>query len=245
MLKFFTQPIKNISLARNVSVAEAKGEYILIIDDDEIASSEWISHLHNVLFKYNADAVFGRVVSYFESDTPDWIKKCFIYNRPTYKTGTRAISLRTGNVMVKTSILRSIEGPFDPVYGITGGSDSKLFSVLRKINNLKYINSYEAVTYEFVPAERSKVKWLIIRAFRTGNNFFRRQIEYKKKGRLSLRLKFLIVGFGYSVIRLLLIVLFIFTKTKSLNWIVKFASNCGKVAAVFGYHPIAYGLHRE
>lgn len=68
-LRYFTEPIKNISLTRNVSVAEAKGEYILFIDDDEIASPKWISHLQNVLFKYNADAVFGRVVSYFESDT--------------------------------------------------------------------------------------------------------------------------------------------------------------------------------
>ena len=61
-LRYFTQPINNLSLTRNVSVAEAKGEYIFFIDDDEIASAEWISYRYNSLFKYDADAVFGRVV---------------------------------------------------------------------------------------------------------------------------------------------------------------------------------------
>ena len=36
-LHYFTQSIKNISLTRNVAIEHAIGEYILFIDDDEIA----------------------------------------------------------------------------------------------------------------------------------------------------------------------------------------------------------------
>lgn len=91
--KYFSQPVKNISLARNLAVAQAKGEYILFIDDDEIVSHEWLDNLYKTPIKYKADAVFGRVVSYFES-----------------------------------------------AYGITGGEDTKLFSLLKK-KGAKYINS--------------------------------------------------------------------------------------------------------
>ncbi|TFG60983.1 MAG: glycosyltransferase family 2 protein [Deltaproteobacteria bacterium] len=34
---YFVQPVKNISLTRNVSVRNASGEYLLFIDDDEVA----------------------------------------------------------------------------------------------------------------------------------------------------------------------------------------------------------------
>ncbi len=43
IFKYLIEPIKNISLARNKGVANAKGEYILFIDDDEIASPNWIN----------------------------------------------------------------------------------------------------------------------------------------------------------------------------------------------------------
>jgi len=239
-LRYFSQPIKNISLTRNVSVAEAKGEYIFFIDDDEIASSEWISHLHDSLFKYDADAVFGRVESYFDPDTFLWIKNCFIYNRTSPKTGTRAISTRTGNVMVRSSLLRSVEGPFEPAYGNTGGEDTKLFSLLKK-KGAKYINSYEAVTYEYVPPERTKIKWLILRAFNYGNSIVRRQIE-SNNSKFITRVNFLSTGVSYFLISMVLSFIFIFNKTKRLTWFLKLVSNLGKIAAVFGYHPVKYGL---
>lgn len=144
--------------------------------------------------------------------------------------------------MIRTSLLRSVEGPFEPAYGITGGSDTKLFTLLKNNNNVKYINSYKAVTYEYVPPERAKLNWLITRAFRIGNNFVRRQIEIKSKGKLFYRLWYLSIGIIFSAISLFLSALFFYNKTKRLNWFVKSAANFGKVAAVCGYYPTAYEL---
>lgn len=239
-LKYFTQPVKNISLTRNIAVAEAKGEYILFIDDDEIASPDWVANIYDTLIKYNVDAVFGRVISYFDPGTPEWIKNCFIYNRPAPQTGSNAVSTRTGNVIVRTTLLRSIEGPFEPAYGITGGSDTKLFGLLKKKKGAKYVNCYEAVTYEYVPPQRTKLKWLFIRAFRTGNNFVRRKIEFKKKHKFLTRINFLSIGIVFSLVSLFLTVLFVFNKTKMINWALKFVANWGKVAAVIGFYPAEY-----
>ena len=136
--------------------------------------------------------------------------------------------------MVKSSLLRTVDGPFEEPYGITGGEDTKLFGLLRK-NGAKYINSYEAVTYEYVPRERTKIRWLILRAFKYGNHFARRQIEFNKS-KLITRVHFLIVGISYFVICIVLSFVFIFNKTKGLNWFLKLVSNWGKVAATFGYH---------
>ncbi len=238
-LRYFSQPVKNISLTRNVAVAEAKGEGILFIDDDETAPPGWISHLHNTLCKYNADAVFGRVVSYFDSDAAEWLKECFLYNRPAPATGTIAKITRTGNCIIKTSMLRSVDGPFEPAYGLTGGSDTKLFNLLIK-KGAKFVNCYEAVTYEYVPPERTKFKWLMTRAFRTGNNFVRRKIEFKKKNKIVTRVYFFVMGTLFSIISLFLTAEFLLSKTKRLNWFLKVIANLGKVAAVIGFHASEY-----
>jgi len=237
--KYFSQPVKNISLTRNLAVAKAMGEYILFIDDDEVAFHDWLDNLYNTLIKYKADAVFGRVVSYFEPNTSEWIKKCFIYNRPSPQTGSNAVSTRTGNVIVKTSLLHSVEGPFEPAYGVTGGSDTKLFDLLKK-KGAKYITCYEAVTYEYVSPERARLKWLFLRAFRGGNNFVRRIIELQKNYRFITRIYFLSIGIIFSIISLFLSAIFFFNKTKRVNWALKFAANWGKVAAVMGFYPSEY-----
>src|SRR5262245_38929655 len=57
--RYFRQPIKNISLTRNVAVANSAGAYILFIDDDEVACPDWIARLLMAAREYNADGVFG------------------------------------------------------------------------------------------------------------------------------------------------------------------------------------------
>src|SRR5438105_6517932 len=53
------QPIKNISLTRNLAVANATGAYLLFIDDDETACREWVARLLRALREFDADGVFG------------------------------------------------------------------------------------------------------------------------------------------------------------------------------------------
>ena len=127
MLFYLTQPEKNISLTRNKAVKKAIGEYLLFIDDNEIANPNWINSLIEVLIKYNADSVFGKVISYYEDGVPDWIKKSHFFKVPVEKTGEPSKFTRTGNCVIKSKLIKSIEGPFDPEFGLTGGEDGILF----------------------------------------------------------------------------------------------------------------------
>ncbi|MCB9058443.1 MAG: glycosyltransferase family 2 protein [Calditrichae bacterium] len=236
---YFIQPEKNISLTRNLGVKNASGEYILFIDDDEYADNKWIMNLLNTLISFNADGVFGKVTSYFLPEVPYWIKSCFIYNRPSFETGSPATFTRSGNCLVKSSLLHSVDGPFDPLYGITGGSDTMLFGSLIK-NGAKFVNCNEAETFEFVPRQRATLQWLTKRAFRTGNGFARRLIQLKKKNKFLFKIRFILIGISYSILSLSLILILFPSKSKRIHWFLKLIANSGKFAAVFGYFPSEY-----
>jgi len=236
---YFVQKEKNISLTRNVAVKNATGDYVLFIDDDEFASDNWVMNLYNTLIKFDADGVFGTVTSYFPENTPDWIKNCFIYNRPTFSTGSLATVTRSGNCIIKSSLIKSVEGPFDPAFGITGGSDTMLFGLLLK-KGAKFVNCFEAETFEFVPSQRSTLNWLIKRAFRTGNGFARRKIELNSRYKFLFKLRLILVGLSFSLISLVLVLILFPFKSKRVHWFLKFIANTGKISAVIGHFTLEY-----
>jgi len=238
-IRYFIQPIKNISLTRNKAVKKSKGDFLLFIDDDEVASKEWLISLYNTIDQFNSDGAFGRVVSYFPPQTPNWIKNCFIYNRSAPATGTIAEGKRTGNCILKASLLKTLREPFNPEFGLTGGEDTMLFDDLAN-KGAKFVNSKEAVTYEFVPAERTKLSWLISRAFGTGNNFARRSIEFSNSKEYLVRASFIIRGVSYMIGSICLFILQFYDKGKRLHWLLKTAANWGKVVASLGYFPRRY-----
>jgi succinoglycan biosynthesis protein ExoM len=237
---YLIQKEKNISLTRNMAVKKAKGEYLFFIDDDEYAESNWLMSLYYTLLKFNADAVFGKVISYFDEGTLEWIKKSYIYNRPSPPTGTIAKATRTGNCVVRASLLKKTNGPFDPKYGISGGSDTHLFETLR-IQGAKYVNCEEAITYEYVPKERSTQRWLFKRAFRGGNDFTRHAVELAtRKSKFIVCLKHFLLGLVYLIVSFLLIVFLFPIKSWRMHWRLKMIANIGKISAIIGYLPKEY-----
>lgn len=227
---YYTQPLKNISITRNLAVQKAMGEFILFIDDDEYASSNWILLLLGAQQKYDADGVFGAVKSHFNPTTPKWITSQPVFNRITPPTGTEAHHKRTGNCLIKTSLLKSIPGPFSIEYGLTGGEDTHLFAKLRK-NGARFINSKEAWVSEFVPPERANTIYLLKRTLRTGNNYTRRILENPSKNNISNRAYIIVVSIFSFFISLFLSMIFVFDNSKRLYWNTKLTSNIGHLLA--------------
>ncbi len=239
-ISYFTQPEKNISLTRNVALERVKGDYVLFIDDDEYADENWMSvHIGN-LKKFDADAAFGMVKSYFSENTPEWIKRCMVYQRNTNPSGAEPANMNTGNCIIKSEFFMDKGYRFDKEYGITGGSDFQLFSKIVK-DGYKLISCYEAVTYEYVPESRATVAWLIRRVARTGNNFSRTQIEHSDGiKKLSIRMKEFGKGFIQAVIAFIISVFMIWNPTKSLNWFLTSVSNIMKPLAALGIYYKEY-----
>lgn len=170
-IDYFCEPEQNIALARNKAVANAKGNFIAFIDDDEFPDKNWLIDLLKTLNQYQCSGVLGPVKPYFETAPPEWIIKGKICERESYLTGTilkKPDQTRTGNVLLRKDIFDNIEDIFRKQFG-SGGEDRDFF---RRIIDRGFVFFWcnEAPVYEYVPQERLKISFMIRRALLRGKN---------------------------------------------------------------------------
>jgi succinoglycan biosynthesis protein ExoM len=168
---YLVEPDRNIALARNRGVAEAlrrNADFVAFIDDDEVADPLWLDRLVDGQRRFGADAVVGRVEPVFPPDTPAYIVRGEFFQQPRYPTGTPLKLAQTNNVLVAASLLRAQDGPFDPAFGVSGGSDSLFFSG-RERAGARYVFVDDAIVRERIPLTRTRTGWVLRRSFRVGN----------------------------------------------------------------------------
>lgn len=100
-LKVKYQKEKALWLARNTAIKQAKGDYILLFDDDSRVEPNWISDHLKCLDFFNAEVSSGVSISIVGAEVPKH-----------YKYFKVSDQLDTGNVLVKKSIFKSL-GLFD------------------------------------------------------------------------------------------------------------------------------------
>lgn len=170
-LCYTVEPERNIALARNRGVAlalERGCDWVAFVDDDETVDPGWIRQLLAARRRYGADVVAGAVRPLCPPGTPRWLQQGLFYGAAERRTGARLHVAATHNALVAARLLDDPRGPFDPAFGVAGGSDSHLFMRLHGAG-ARLVFSGEAVTYEHVPATRARAGWVLRRAFRVGN----------------------------------------------------------------------------
>jgi succinoglycan biosynthesis protein ExoM len=162
------EPEQNIALVRNQALANARGEYIAFIDDDEVPEKDWLFQLFDTCQKYAADGVLGPVEPHFEQAPPQWIIKGGFYDRPTHATGFVIdwSEGRTGNLLFKRKIIGDIAQVFLPEFG-SGGEDRDFFKRMIESGRV-FVWCNEAVVYETVPPIRWKRSFMLRRALLRG-----------------------------------------------------------------------------
>lgn len=176
------EPEQNISLARNRAIANAHGDLIAFIDDDEFASPLWLSNCFEIYRKYQIDGILGPVKPVFEGMPPDWLVKSKLCDRDSFPTGTILDNIkfmRTGNVFFSRDILEGSSKPFDPGLGLTGGEDVDFFNRMLQ-NKRTFLWCDEAVVFELVPKERQQISYYVRRAILRGI------VHSKKEAMVSL-----------------------------------------------------------
>jgi glycosyltransferase involved in cell wall biosynthesis len=165
------EPEQNISLARNRAVANASGEYIAFIDDDEVPDPAWLANLHAASGRFFlAGGVLGPVLPQFAGTAPAWLVKSELCLRTSFATGTPATDpkhMRTGNVLLSKAMIDDLQVPFDPRLGRTGGEDSDFFERMIRAGR-SFIWCDEARVYEEVPVERQTLRYHVNRALVRG-----------------------------------------------------------------------------
>ena len=100
-LKFWYQEEKALWKARNEAIKSAKGDYVLLYDDDSLVASDWIEHHLRTLDFFKADLSSGVSLSNVGAEIPE-----------NYSYFCWSSQLDTGNVLLKKEIFKGI-GLFD------------------------------------------------------------------------------------------------------------------------------------
>lgn len=170
-LVYHTEKRRGIPQARNAAVALAQGraDLLAFIDDDEVASPQWLAELLRVQAETGADAVAGPCEPVFEDPVPRWIERGRFFERPRHATGARIDYAFTHNVLVRTRALAGQGAPFDERMALSGGSDGELFRRLAARGH-PIVWADDAVVFEWVPRSRANARWILERAFRVGTS---------------------------------------------------------------------------
>lgn len=228
-VRYLVEARQNISLARNMAAANATGEYLAFIDDDEIPPPTWLLTLFSAREKFGADGALGPVKPQFDIAPPQWIIDGKFYERRSYPTGyvIDGPKGRTGNVLLKRKIFAYPEPPFRPEF-ITG-EDQDFFRRMIERGHV-FIWCDEAVAYEVIPPVRWSRRFMLKRALLRGEI----ALLHPTCGARDIAKSFVAVPI-YALMTPLALLL---GQGKSMLCLVRMFDHLGKVLALVGIHPV-------
>lgn len=242
-LHYEIQPLKNVAITRNRSVALAQGNWLAFVDDDERAPPAWLADLAAAAVRFDADAVLGPVLPVLPQTAPHWLRRGRFYDWTRLHTGTvvPVRLLRFGNVLLRAEVLLTQAQVFDPAYGLTGGEDGDLLARLTQAG-ARIVWCDEALVTEPVEAARMSLRWLLLRALRGGQDFARHVLAGRhgpatSGRRLRLLLRALLQMFAAGLLAALCLPL---GRHRCAYWLTKAAANFGKLTAFAGLHYREY-----
>lgn len=177
-----------IANARNRALDESADDDVLVfIDDDERPSNEWLSSLLRLRDETDAAAVVGPVTSKFEVQPEPWIELGRFFDRRRLSTGDVIEVAATNNLLLDRTVVRRLHLAFDTSLGMTGGEDTLFTRKLSQEGGLM-IWCAEATVTDVVPAARTTRRWVVQRAFSSGNGWSITSVMLAGSGlRLGLR----------------------------------------------------------
>jgi succinoglycan biosynthesis protein ExoM len=236
-------PRPNIAAARNATLRLAQGEWIAFIDDDELPVDGWADILLATQRQYGADIIMAPVLPVYPEHVPVWLQQGGFFERPRFATG-HAITdkdARTGNALVRASLLKGLPGPFDTDFGQSGGEDTIVFRQLFR-SGASFIWCDEATVSEAVPVDRARAGWLLRRAYRFGQTSIQVELyrlpfaqAVRRGGFLGLRA--LIQLFVAASLSLVLLPI---ARLRAFHWLRITAAQLGKLSALVGARYLEY-----
>ncbi|OPY99442.1 glycosyl transferase family A [Bradyrhizobium sacchari] len=149
----------------------------LMIDDDEIASSDWLELMVRTAEATGADVVGGPVLPDFGDDSRPWLARHPAFCPAYDYSGAVPLIYGCGNCLITRAAFDRLGTPaFDLRFNFLGGGDCDFFVRCRDAGMLFHWTA-EAVITETVPQSRTSFSWIAKRGLRIGAINYR--VQYK------------------------------------------------------------------
>jgi glycosyltransferase involved in cell wall biosynthesis len=166
---------------------------LLMIDDDEIASPDWLERMLVTADTTGVEIVGGPVWPEFDDERKRGLRRHPAF-APAYEvSGPVPVIYGCGNCLIRSSVFGRLGLPaFDLRFNFLGGGDTDFFYRCRRLG-MRFHWVAEAVISETVPPGRTSLKWLITRGLRIGaiNYHVQRKATPTVWSRTKLTLKLL------------------------------------------------------
>jgi succinoglycan biosynthesis protein ExoM len=233
--RYVCEPGRGIGNARNRALRESVGmDYIAFIDDDEIATPEWLQNLYQTMQRSQADIVTGPVTPKFV-EAPQWIVQGGFFRMSPQATGSPVEFVATNNVLFRAELAAKYK--FDSRFDATGGEDTHFFMRMKR-DGLSLVWCQEAEVIETVPGDRTKVKWILQRAQSDANRYTRCCLDLDRSFAIRIqRFGKALLGFGAGALLLPAGLLQKKHAVRGLQWIYRAMGTC---SALWGGQTIYY-----
>ncbi|HEY2247315.1 MAG TPA: glycosyltransferase [Bradyrhizobium sp.] len=167
--------------------------HFLMIDDDEVASPDWLALMVRAADATGADVVGGPVWPVFDDAAKQNLERHPAF-KPAYEvSGAVPMIYGCGNCLITRSVFEMLGAPaFDLRFNFLGGGDVDFFTRCRRAG-MRFHWVAEAVITETVPEDRSRPGWLALRGLRIGaiNYHVQRKVAWTLRSRAKLFAKVL------------------------------------------------------
>jgi glycosyltransferase involved in cell wall biosynthesis len=233
---------RGISYVRNAilenSFVDTKADFLVMVDDDEVVSSCWITELLKIQDDVDADIVGGLKTPVFEIKPAPWmpLNDAYFY-QPSDQNGRCDRLVSTDNLLItREAYLKFGKPQFDLDFALTGGGDTEFLHRLEK-KGAKLAFSLEALTHEIVPKERMTERWARQRARRIGIGLARIYLLHCSPMQIATQILKLLTILTASTI---LYWAFIFSSTRRFNYLTLRDKQLGKILGLFGFKVFPY-----
>lgn len=178
-IKYYYEPEHGLSNARNKGLSIASGEYVAFLDDDAIASPEWLEKILEAFetFKPRPGVIGGKIEPIWESVPPSWFTDTLLRSisiihwseKPAYINDYQWLA--GTNIAYPKEIIESVGG-FDITLGrvqnnLMSGEETLVNEKIRE-NGYGILYSPDIVVKHLVPGNRVNKRYLIYRHYWDG-----------------------------------------------------------------------------
>ena len=237
-------PEPGVSNARNGALSIAQGRFLIFLDDDMEANSDWAFQLASASERLSSAIVFGPVEAVMPiGDNPLYPHMQPLFSRTgDFEDGHINSLFGTGGCLIDQSQCSLPSPAFDPALNEVGGEDDAMFAYILA-QGAKIGWTTQAIAVEHIPPHRSTPAYVWTRNFAFGQGPSQNEADKGFSGALGV-IKWMAVG---AVQTLIYTPQYLLRRTKGrADYIYSYARLSQAIGKIFwfeGFSPRLYGAN--